>query len=182
MLSDMGIHTRALGPFGGLALAVSAGCAPGASGAAETASSASSETAATHARATPHPHGRWARILRRLDLRRGDAFVRGDPSILGRVYVRDSRVLRADARLLRAYRRRGLELDAVRLRLRSVEFVRRGDSQVDLRVVDRLARVRVRAGDGPWHELPRDRPTERVVTLRRVRDGWRIAGVRRVAG
>lgn len=165
-----------VGPCVVLALGGIAGCAPGVTEAAEPGA-----TPAVAA-ASPTGGGRWARVLRDLDRRRERAFVRADPSMLGRVYLRRSQVLRADARLLRAYRRRGLELDSARLRLRSVTPEHRSGRRLTLRVVDRLARVRVRAGEGPWRTLPRDRPTERIVTLRRTGQGWRIAGVRRVAG
>ncbi|MDN5855660.1 MAG: hypothetical protein L0K86_23030, partial [Actinomycetia bacterium] len=77
---------------------------------------------------------------------------------------------------------RGLELDAVPMHLRDVELVSRGDRRVRLRVVDQLGEVRVRRAGGPWRALPSDRPTERVITLQRGAGGWRIAGIRRVAG
>ncbi|UYM05447.1 hypothetical protein [Solicola gregarius] len=126
---------------------------------------------------------RWQSVLRQLDAARERAFVRGDAGLLGRVYVPGSDVRRADARLIRAYERRGLELDAVPMRVRDVEVVSRAERRVLLRVLDRLGAVRVRApAGGAWRPLPRDRPSEHVITLTNTRAGWRIAGIRRVAG
>ncbi|MGH3357855.1 MAG: hypothetical protein ACRDO7_03565, partial [Nocardioidaceae bacterium] len=160
------------------------GCANGTSDRIESAPP-STVTAATDGRgprASPPPPGRWAAILHRLDRRRDRAFTRGAPSLLGRVYTPGSEVRRADARVIRAYRRRGLEVSAVRLRLDTVDVMRRAAQQATLRVVDTLEPVRVRTDGGAWRALPGDRPTERLITLHRLDAGWRIAGVRRVAG
>ncbi|HLR83450.1 MAG TPA: hypothetical protein VK059_00795 [Nocardioidaceae bacterium] len=137
------------------------------------------------ARSAPEPQppeSRWASVLQRLDDRRERAYVRGDPSLLDRVYVRGSAVRRADTRLLRAYVRRGLHVEAVPMRLRDIEVVSRRDRRVRLRVVDRLGVVRVRHAGGPWRALPADQPTEHVITLYRAGDDWRIARIARVAG
>ena len=139
-------------------------------------------TSATDDRAPGEPAGRWATVLGRLDDVRERAYVRGDPALLGRVYVRGSPLRRADARLLRAYERRGLELDAVPLRLRDVELVSLTDRRVRLRVLDQLGAVRVRSPGGPWRALPTDQPTKRIITLQRTSDGWRVAAISRVAG
>ncbi|UPK73446.1 hypothetical protein MU582_13475 [Nocardioidaceae bacterium SCSIO 66511] len=125
---------------------------------------------------------RWASVLRTLDAARARAFVRGDPSLLDRVYAPGSAVRRADADLIEKYARRGLHLDAVPMRVRDVEVAARTDGRVRLRVVDRLGRVRVREDAGPWRTLPDDRPSEHLIALRRVDAGWRITAISRVAG
>lgn len=127
-------------------------------------------------------HGHWWRVLHELDLLRARAFADGDAGPLKRVYVPGSSALRSDEQMLRDYLRRGLRFDAVRIRLASVAPVRTSRRTVVLRVVDRLAPVRVREPAGDWTALPRDVPTERTITLRRVGDAWRIAGIRRIAG
>ncbi|KHL09052.1 hypothetical protein CLV56_0299 [Mumia flava] len=124
----------------------------------------------------------WPERLAELDAARGRAFVQADASLLDRVYVAGSTERRADARLLRRYRDRDLELDQVRLEVRSVVVERRGDRTTVLRVVDRLAPVRVRSPGGRWTTLPADAPTERRVALRRTARGWRIAAIERLAG
>ena len=138
------------------------------------------------AQSAPHDapdSARWQPVLRRLDVARERAFVRGDAGLLGRVYVPGSAVRRADAALIRAYERRGLRLEGVPMRVREVEVVSRAERRVRLRVRDRLGAVRVRASaGGTWRPLPRDRPSEHVITLTYVDGGWRIARIRRVAG
>ena len=137
---------------------------------------------ARSAPASQPTESRWASVLHRLDERREHAYVQADPSLFDQVYVRGSPVRGADVRLLRSYVRRGLELEAVPMHLRDVEVIAQSDRRVRLRVVDRLGVVRVRHADGPWRALPTDRPTKRIITLRRGVDGWRIAEIRRVAG
>ena len=125
---------------------------------------------------------RWASVLRTLDAARARAFVRSDPSLLDHVYAPGSAVRRADAGLIKTYARRGLHLDAVPMRVRVVGVADRTDRRVRLRVVDRLGRVRVRKDAGPWRTLPDDRPSEHLISLRRVDAGWRIIAISRVAG
>lgn len=134
------------------------------------------QVATDHAPATGH----WRRVLRRLDRRRERAFTDGEVARLRQVYAAGSPLLRRDARVLREYRRRGLRLESARLRLTSVETVRQTSRRVVLRVVDTLARVRVRTPGGRWRVLPRDRPSERTIVLRRSGTGWRIVGIRPV--
>lgn len=157
-------------------LLVAAGCASGRP-AAEQADPTPVAQHATSADRGPSD-GRWWRVLRRLDRKREQAFTGGDVRLLRRVYTPGSQPLRRDARVLREYRRRGLRLDSARLRLTSVEPVHRTTRRVVLRVVDTLAPVRVRTEDGGWQTLPRDRPSEHTIALRRVGTGWRIAGIR----
>lgn len=132
--------------------------------------------------AEPDTREPWSAVLNRLDDTRSDAFTRGRPSLLRRVYVPGSRPLRVDTRVLHAYVRRGLEVDSVQLQVTAVEPLRHTPTEAVLRVVDRLAPVRVRVPGGTWTALPRDRSTERVIRLRRVGGAWRIAAIRRISG
>ena len=145
-----------------------AGCAPA--------------TGARERTSTDESHGRWVDVLQRLDERRERAYLRGDPALLDGVYVDGAAVRSRDARLIRAYARRGLVVDAVPMRLLDVEVASRAAGRVRLRVVDRLGPVRVRPAGGAWQAMPRDGPTERIITLQRLATGWRIARILRTAG
>jgi hypothetical protein len=120
----------------------------------------------------------WSAILDRLDRRRETAYASEDPSLLGVVYVSGSPVLRHDLAMLRAYAERGVRLTGVRLRALDVRLLGRAGPYVRLRVVDRLERPTAHAADGAVR-LPRDQATSRVIVLRDVAGGWRIAAVRR---
>jgi len=124
---------------------------------------------------------RWERVLTRLDAAREAAYRTGNPALLADVYSPASTVLRRDRRTLRAYERRGVRLEGVRLEIHHVHVVERDATQVRLRVIDRLARpvAHTAAGDVA---LPQDLPTRRLITLVAHRGGWRIAAVRRLAG
>jgi hypothetical protein len=87
-------------------------------------------------------------------------------------------VLRHDLATLRAYAERGVRLTGVRLRTLDARLLGRFGRYVRLRVVDRLERPTAHGADGTVR-LPRDRATSRVIVLRDVADGWRIAAVRR---
>jgi hypothetical protein len=122
----------------------------------------------------------WPAILARLDGRREWAYAASDPARLRKVYVRRSPVLRHDLSMLRAYRDRGVRLHGVRLRVLDVRLLGRTGPYARLRIVDRLDRTTAYTARGTVR-LPRDRATARVVVLRAVADGWRIAAVRPVA-
>jgi hypothetical protein len=122
---------------------------------------------------------KWIAILGRLDRRRELAYALGEPRRLRSVYVADSAVLRHDVAMLRAYRERGVSLTGVRLRVLDADLMGRDGPYVRLRVVDRLQRPTAHTGHGSIR-LPRDAPTDRVIVLRDLADGWRIAAVRAV--
>ncbi|MGH3424122.1 MAG: hypothetical protein ACRDO8_05300 [Nocardioidaceae bacterium] len=128
------------------------------------------------------PNGPWAQTLDDLDARRNHAFVTGDAGDLRTVYAPGTSILAADQRMLHGFGERDLEVDRVSVRLLRVEVLRERKAMVRLRVVDRLRPVRVRAPGGEWRLLPRDRPTERTIVLRRTAGGWRIARATRLAG
>jgi hypothetical protein len=121
----------------------------------------------------------WSAILDRLDRRRESAYAANDPASLRAVYVADSPVLRHDLAMLEAYAERGVRLTGVRLRALDIQLLVQSGPYVRLRVVDRLDRPTAHGADGSVR-LPRDRATPRVIVLRDVADGWRIAAVRRI--
>ena len=125
---------------------------------------------------TPGPD--WRAVLDRLDRRRELAYASEDPTLLRAIYVSGSPVLRHDLAMLRAYAERGVRLTGVRLRTLDARLLGRFGQYVRLRVVDRLDRPTAHGADGAVR-LPRDRATSRVIVLRDVADGWRIAAVRR---
>jgi hypothetical protein len=122
---------------------------------------------------------KWVAILGQLDRRRELAYALGDPRRLRSVYVADSPVLRHDVAMLRAYRTRGVSLTGVRLRVIDADLMGRDGRYVRLRVVDRLERPTAHTEHGSIR-LPRDEATARVIVLRDIAVGWRIAAVREV--
>lgn len=124
------------------------------------------------------PEDRWSTRLAELDHAREAAFASADPVRLDDVYVAGSSGRRADAATIEAYDRRGGRVVGADLRILRCRIVRASRDRVQLEVVDRLARSRVVWDDGTSTDLPRDRPTRRVMTLRRTDAGWRIASSR----
>jgi hypothetical protein len=117
-------------------------------------------------------------VLHRLDAARAVAWLRGDPAMLGRVFVTPSAALRRDERALSGYRQRGLVVRGVHLRFARVRLVARRPGLVTLRVVDRLGTMTAVDVDEERMRLPRDQPTRHLLVLRRTVDRWRIAAVR----
>ena len=115
-------------------------------------------------------------LLGGLDMVRREAFVTGEMARLRDVYT-DERAALADAEVLRSYRERGLRLDGMVMVRESCRVTARSSHRVTLDVVDHLGPTTVRTADGRPRDLPRDRPTRRIVVLERVGDVWRIAAV-----
>lgn len=116
-------------------------------------------------------------VLGGLDAVRSQAFVTGDEARLRDVYV-DDRAARADAKVMRSYRERGLRLEGMLLAREACRTTEQSDRRIELDVVDRLGRTWVRSPDGDRRELPHDRPTHRIVVLERTGAVWRVASVR----
>ncbi|MCW2838699.1 MAG: hypothetical protein JWR55_182 [Aeromicrobium sp.] len=125
---------------------------------------------------SPSADDQWATRLTELDRVRAEAFAQADLSRLDDVYVADSRARRADAASIGAYARRDGRVTGAELRILSCHVVRSSSDRTQLDVTDQLGDARVVWGDGSLTDLPRDRPTRRLVTLERTPDGWRIAG------
>jgi hypothetical protein len=127
---------------------------------------------------SPSQDDQWAVRLAELDRTRAVAFEHADPSRLDGVYAEGSRGRRADAETIAAYARRGGRVVGAELTILRCRVMRSSDDRVDLEVVDQLGAARVVWNDGTTTELPRDRPTRRVVTVQRGPQGWRIAASR----
>ncbi|MEO6473390.1 MAG: hypothetical protein ABIR57_15360, partial [Aeromicrobium sp.] len=121
---------------------------------------------------------RWANVMMAFDVIRAQAFEKGRAELLTSVYPQGSSLLEDDRRLLETYTRRGLLVDDMRMQVLRVRLVGRSNSLIRLDVVDQLSAIRVRMPGGALRELPRDRPTRRIVELSLTEDGWRISAVR----
>lgn len=124
---------------------------------------------------SPAADDRWATVLAELDRSRETAFAQAAPRRLEAVYVRGSAVKAVDARTISRYASRGGRVVGASLQIMSCRVVDHSPGRVRLDVVDRLARTRVVWDDGSTTSLPRDRPSRRIVTLRRTSEGWRVA-------
>lgn len=123
-------------------------------------------------------HPRWATVLTGFDLIRADAFERGRPDLLDRVYVPGSEILRVDRRMLETYSDRGIRIDDLRMSVLSAEPVERSPRRIRLEVLDRLLLTRVSLPDGSVRDLPRDQPSRHTIDLVLTEAGWRISAVR----
>jgi len=121
----------------------------------------------------------WADVLRSLDRIRAEAWRRGDPAELVRVYAPGSPLLQEDQARLGAYTDRGLRVTGARTTYHVVGVVWARSDRVGLVVVDRLGRSRaVSSVSERSRALPRDDVARHVITLRRIDAGWRIGAVR----
>jgi hypothetical protein len=115
-------------------------------------------------------------ILRAWDSRRAEAWARGDPELLGRLYTPGSVAGRGDVAMLRAWTARGLVVRRLRTQLLSVRQLAHSPSTWTLQVTDRLAGG-VAVGAGVRRPLPSDQATTRIVLLQRAHGRWRVASV-----
>lgn len=130
--------------------------------------------------ASPAPDDQWAARLAALDSVRQRAFAEADPRLLDEVYSVGSDALDDDAATIRAYARRDGRVVGAELRILSCRVIAAGRDATSLEVVDVLSPSQVAWRDGTKTELPRDRPSQRIVTLERSTSGWRISAVRDV--
>lgn len=113
--------------------------------------------------------------LELLDARRSVAYAVGSSELLASVYTPGSSAGDEDARVLDSYRDRGLVVVGAQMEMLSCSVSDRSAHRVELAVVDRLGRaVAMDTEAGEVSPLPRDRATERVVTLVRHGSQWRI--------
>jgi hypothetical protein len=132
--------------------------------------------AAAPAAAGPDLPADPAAVLHRWDERRSAAWAAGDLRALGRLYVAGSAAGRADVAMLRAWRARGLRVEALEVQVLRVDVRRRVQRRVALVVTDRLVGATA-VGPGVREPLPTDRPSTRRVVLRRLAGQWRVAAV-----
>lgn len=116
-------------------------------------------------------------VLGAWDARRAEAWRSGSPDQLDPLYVAGSHTGRRDRAMLAAYAARGLHVPDLHLELLRVRVRDRSPGRLVLRVTDRLLPATA-VGDGLRLPLPQDRPSTRVVCLRRVAGEWRVVEVR----
>ena len=115
-------------------------------------------------------------VLHTWDASRARAWADSDTEALRSLYVRGSAAGRADVRLLRAYRARGLVVRRLVTQVFAATVRHSDTSVVLLEVSDRVAGGVVR-GHSRATVLPSSLPVTRTIELRRGTDGWRVAAV-----
>jgi hypothetical protein len=117
-------------------------------------------------------------VLRAWDSDRALAWAQADPGALRALYVRGSGAGRADVRLLRAYRARGLVVRQLVTQVFAVRVLRRNDTSIRLRVFDRVAGGEVLEHGDPEEgnavPLRSSRPVTRTITFRLDGATWRV--------
>lgn len=116
-------------------------------------------------------------VLTAWDRSRAEAWRRGDPAALARLYTRGSASGDADRGLLAAYAERGLRVAGLRMQRAAVEVVASDADRITLRVTDRVVGATA-VGRRERVVLPRDAWSTRTVVLVRVGEEWRVAEVR----
>jgi len=126
---------------------------------------------------TRRPGVRALAVLHEWDRRRASAWASGDVESLARLYVVGSRTGARDARELRRWREHGLRAVGLHVQVSAAQVRHRSASGLTLVVTDRT--VDGVATGGPYRVgLPRSAWATHRITLRRVRDAWRVAEVR----
>ncbi len=138
---------------------------------------ASGPGVAAGTRPTGSTTARALAVLHDWDASRAGAWSAGDTAALRALYTRGSAAGRADVRLLERYRGRGLHVHGLATQVLCLAVLGVGAGRLRVRVVDRLAGGTA-CGHGQCVPLPRDRATQRTVTLRRVDDHWLVTDVR----
>lgn len=118
-----------------------------------------------------------ARILADWDERRAAAWAEGDAEALAGLYAGGSRTGKADVRLLRHYRERGLTVEGLTTQVLALEVVRRSPVRLVLVVTDRVIGGQV-VGGASAVVLPADRASTRRVVLVREGEAWLVADAR----
>ena len=118
-------------------------------------------------------------VLRAWDAARARAYASGDVSALRALYVDGSAAGATDERMLRAFTRRGLTVQGMRMQLLAVEVLAHSATWWRLRVTDRLHGAVAVGASGSRMPLPRDEASTRTVTLRLRRGAWHVAAVTR---
>jgi hypothetical protein len=115
-------------------------------------------------------------VLHEWDTARARAWAEGEPGALRSLYVRGSGAGRADLRLLRDYRARGLVVRRLATQVFAVRVLHRDPSSLRLRVFDRVAGGEV-VGNGDVAPLRSSRPVTRTITFRLDSGAWRVGAV-----
>lgn len=133
-------------------------------------------TPASSARPAPDRTAALA-VLRAWDEARSEAWRRGSPRALRRLYVAGSESGRADRALLTAYAERGLRVEGLTVQRAGVRVAQATDDRLVLVVTDR-ATGGTAVGEAGRVVLPRDDWSTRTVVLVGEDGRWRVAEVR----
>jgi hypothetical protein len=115
-------------------------------------------------------------VLHDWDARRARAWAHADPDALSALYVRGSGAGRADVRLLRAYRARGLVVRRLVTQVFAVRVLHSDGTALQVRVFDRVAGGEL-LDHGDKVPLRSSRPATRTITLRQDSGTWRVSEV-----
>jgi hypothetical protein len=115
-------------------------------------------------------------LLREWDQHRSRAWAAGDAAALADLYTRGSRTGRHDRAMLAAYATRGLRVTGLRTQVLEASLRSWAPGRVTLEVTDRVVGARA-VGRGVRILLPRDQPSTRVISLRRVSGAWQVEEV-----
>jgi hypothetical protein len=112
-------------------------------------------------------------LLREWDRHRSQAWADGDAAMLTDLYTHASRTGRRDRAMLAAYAARGLRVTGLRTQVLDASLRSWAPDRVTLEVTDRAVGAQA-VGRGVRIPLPLDRPTTRVISLRRVSGEWLV--------
>lgn len=115
-------------------------------------------------------------LLREWDHRRSLAWAEGDVAALADLYTDTSCTGRHDRAMLAAYAARGLRVTGLRTQVLTATLRTRAPTRVRLEVTDRVVGAHA-VGRGKPIPLPRDQPSSRMVSLRRVSGVWLVEEV-----
>ena len=115
-------------------------------------------------------------LLRERDHRRSRAWAEGDAAARAELYTDTSCTGRHDRAMLAAYAARGLRVTGLRTQVLTATLRTRAPTRLRLEVTDRVVGAHA-VGRGEPIPLPRDRPSTRMVSLRRVSGVWLVEEV-----
>lgn len=128
-------------------------------------------------RVDPRPTAAALGLLRDWDDRRSRAWAEGDVEALADLYTPGSRSGRGDRAMLTAYAARGLRVTGLQMQVLDASLLSWTPGRITLEVTDRATGAHA-VGHTVRIPLPRDRPSTRVIWLRRVAGAWLVAEVR----
>ena len=116
-------------------------------------------------------------LLREWDHRRSQAWAEGDAEELAGLYTPGSRSGRHDRAMLAIYTAKGLRVMGLQMQVLDASLRSWTPGHITLEVTDRATGAQA-VGHKVRIPLPRDCPSTRVISLRRVAGVWRVDEVR----